>query len=571
VVESPLLVSALYASVAVGVAAAILAWRQRPDPGATPLVWLLGGQTWWSVCTLFRVSSGATGAELFWTRVGWVGVVVVPVAWVSFALEYTGRDQYLTRRYVALLSTVPVVTVLLAFTPEYHDLLVIRQTTPGPGGRAVIDQGGVWFVLIAAYTYVLGVVGVVPILGMLWSTASTFRGQSTTLLLGAFTPLVTSILFNLGAFGDPTVDPTPIAFAVSGVAYLGAISRFELFGKSPAPNWRARQFLFDNIQEGAVVVDRHDVVVEMNEACAEILDTTLEETLGEPAADVLPSYESFPAADEESTNLTVGDETASQSYDVTVTEITDRQQNLLGKSYTLHDITQYLQQQQRLKVLNRALRHNIRTETNIIHGYADRTDATAAEIIKRRAMRIVEVGEKGRDAIELFDAATEEPQPESLSYLLEGAIQRSRETYPDVQFSLTGPDTDVPVPSVASAVLRNVIENAAEHNTGDSERVDVSATVDGDAVTVHVVDDGPGIEAYELDVLESGTETALQHGSGLGLWVVKWGVEVIGGSVRFESREPTGTRVILTIPTLGPESGEAVAESRLEVPPDVAD
>jgi hypothetical protein len=53
--------------------------------------------------------------------------------------------------------------------------------------------------------------------------------------------------------------------------------------------------------------------------------------------------------------------------------------------------------------------------------------------------------------------------------------------------------------------------------------------------------------------------------------VVKWGVEVIGGSVRFESREPTGTRVILTIPTLGPESGEAVAESRLEVPPDVAD
>jgi sensor histidine kinase regulating citrate/malate metabolism len=390
-------------------------------------------------------------------------------------------------------------------------------------------------------------------------------------LLGAFTPLVTSILFNLGAFGDPTVDPTPIAFAVSGVAYLGAISRFELFGKSPAPNWRARQFLFDNIQEGAVVVDRHDVVVEMNEACAEILDTTLEETLGEPAADVLPSYESFPAADEESTNLTVGDETASQSYDVTVTEITDRQQNLLGKSYTLHDITQYLQQQQRLKVLNRALRHNIRTETNIIHGYADRTDATAAEIIKRRAMRIVEVGEKGRDAIELFDAATEEPQPESLSYLLEGAIQRSRETYPDVQFSLTGPDTDVPVPSVASAVLRNVIENAAEHNTGDSERVDVSATVDGDAVTVHVVDDGPGIEAYELDVLESGTETALQHGSGLGLWVVKWGVEVIGGSVRFESREPTGTRVILTIPTLGPESGEAVAESRLEVPPDVAD
>jgi signal transduction histidine kinase len=570
VVESPLLVSALYASVAVGVAAAILAWRQRPDPGATPLVWLLGGQTWWSVCTLFQVSGGTVAERLLWTRAGWIGVVVVPVAWVSFALAYTGRDQYLARRYVALLSVVPALTVLLAFTPAYHDLLVVQQTTTA-GGRTAIDQRGVWFTVIAGYTYVLGVIGVVPILGMLWSTAAAFRGQSTALVVGAFTPLVTSLLFNLGAFGETAVDPTPIAFAVSGVAYLGAMSRFNLFGKSPAPNWRARQFLFDNIQEGAVVVDRHDIVVEMNEASAAFLDTTLDGTVGQPAGEVLPAYESFPADDGTSTKLTFGDGTAGRSYDVTVTEITDRHQHLLGRIYTFHDITQYLRQQQRLKVLNRVLRHNIRTETNVIHGYADQTDSAAAEIIKRRAMRIAEVGEKGRDAIELFDAATEEPRPESLSYLLEAAIQQCRDTYPEVEFSLTRPEADVPVASVVSAALRNVVENAAEHNSGDSRRVEVRATVDRETATVHVVDDGPGIEEYELDVLSSGTETALQHGSGLGLWIVKWGIELVGGSIQFESRSPTGTRVILTIPTLGQESAESVDGSRQGIPSDAAD
>jgi signal transduction histidine kinase len=571
VAQFPLLVVALYASVAVGVAAAILAWRQRPDPGATPLVWFLAGQTWWSVCTLFRVSSTTVAAELFWTRVAWVGVVVVPVAWVMFALEYTGRDEYLDRQYVAALSVVPAITVVLAFTPQYHDLLVLQQTTPAGGGATVVEQGGVWLAVIAGYTYLLAVVGVLPILRMLWSTASTFRGQSTTLLIGAFTPLVTNVLFNLGVYGAVPVDPTPIAFSISGAAYLGAITQFRLFGVNPAPNWRARQFLFDNIQEGAVVVDRHDVVVEMNEACAAILDVDLGTALGSSAPDVLPDYDSFPADGETSTTLTLGDGTTSHSYDITVTEVTNRQGTLLGRIYTLHDITQYLQQQQRLKVLNRALRHNIRTETNIIHGYADQTASETAEIIKRRAMRIVEVGEKGRDAIELFDSATERSEPESLSYLLERAIQQARESYPAVQFTLDRPTTDVAVPAITRTVLRNVIENGAEHNRGERMQVDVSARVEDGSVTVHVVDDGPGIDEYELDVLASGTETALQHGSGLGLWLVKWGVELLGGSVQFESRRPTGTRVILTIPTLDEASPETVTAPDDELSPDAAD
>ena len=552
---------ALYASVAVGIAAAILAWRRRADPGATPLVLFLVGQTWWSTCTLFRVSSTTVPEELLWTRLGWIGVVVVPVTWVAFSLEYTGRDEYLTRRSVALLSVVPVLTVVLAFTPAYHDLLAIQQASSATGGEVVVEQGGVWFTVIAVYTYILTVVGIVPILQMLWSTASTFRGQSMTLLVGAFTPLVMNVLFNLDAFGGIAVDPTPIAFSVSGVAYLGAISQFELFGKNPAPNWRARQFLFDNIQEGAVVVDRHDVVVEMNEACAEILTISREDALGAQAADVLPDYESFPGHEEASTKLTIDDGQASRSYDVTVTEITNRQNVPLGAIYTLHDITQYLRQQQRLKVLNRALRHNIRTETNIIYGYADQPDSAAADIVKQRAMRIVDVAEKGRDAIELFDTATEEPQPESLSFLLEFTVQQARESYPDVEFTVDGPSTDVAVAKVLRTVLRNVVENAAEHNTGDSRHVDLSATVDEDTATVHVVDDGPGIDEYELDVLESGTETAIQHGSGLGLWVVKWGVELVGGSVQFESRRPTGTRVILTIPTLDGEPSEPSTEN----------
>nr|WP_255473516.1 histidine kinase N-terminal 7TM domain-containing protein [Halogeometricum sp. CBA1124] len=108
-----------------------MAWRQRPEPGATPLVALLVGQSWWSVCILFGLREGTVAARLFWTNWAWVGVVAIPVAWLLFALEYTGRDEYVQPRYVAALSFVPALTVLLMVTDRYHDLLYLRPYASG--------------------------------------------------------------------------------------------------------------------------------------------------------------------------------------------------------------------------------------------------------------------------------------------------------------------------------------------------------------------------------------------------------------------------------------------------------
>jgi signal transduction histidine kinase len=65
-------------------------------------------------------------------------------------------------------------------------------------------------------------------------------------------------------------------------------------------------------------------------------------------------------------------------------------------------------------------------------------------------------------------------------------------------------------------------------------------------VTVTVEDDGPGIPAEEVEVLDREVETALQHGSGLGLWIVKWVIERSDASIAFDATD--GTRVDITIP-----------------------
>jgi len=44
-----------------------------------------------------------------------------------------------------------------------------------------------------------------------------------------------------------------------------------------------------------------------------------------------------------------------------------------------------------------------------------------------------------------------------------------------------------------------------------------------------------------------GTETPLRHGSGIGLWIVKWGIDHLGGRISFAEREPQGTTVTVAV------------------------
>jgi sensor histidine kinase regulating citrate/malate metabolism len=78
--------------------------------------------------------------------------------------------------------------------------------------------------------------------------------------------------------------------------------------------------------------------------------------------------------------------------------------------------------------------------------------------------------------------------------------------------------------------------------------VGIGATGADGWVAVSVADDGPGIEPTEYDVLKRGTETPLRHGSGIGLWIVKWGVDHLGGRISFDERDPRGTAVTVCVP-----------------------
>jgi signal transduction histidine kinase len=543
----------LLVTIAIGAAGALLAWRERPEPGAVPLALLLLTQCWWSATLFFRIDAAGLAAKTFWLNVSWVGVPFIPVTWLFFSLEYTGHSEYVRPRYIALASVIPAITAVLALTNGYHDLLheTIRLAEQN-GGTQLVRTFGIWYWIIAGYTYLLGLLGAVPLLEFVTSEINSFRGQSLAILIGLFAPWVTNVLFLLDVLSTGAVDPTPIAFSVSGIAYLGALTRFELFGTSPTPIRPARRSIFDRMRGGVIVLDRYGNVVDMNDRAGAAINISPAEALGQPVETAVPQLGPVDGQRVQAGQTVLQPEETSQSYDVSATEVTDTHDRRIGHIVTLTDISDYLRQQQRLEVLNRVFRHNIRTNIQVIVSNAEYLatgeETEPAETVKRNALEIQEVSEKIRLVLDSFEKVRDGTKPVSLRIVLEEKVETLREEYPETSVESDLPEGTFYVDSVLDDVLWNVLENAAAHNDSAEPEVRVEAWGEDDSVTVVVADNGPGIDDEELAILNEGGETPLEHGSGIGLALILWGTEMVGGTVTVEDNDPTGTVVTLDIP-----------------------
>jgi len=247
--------------------------------------------------------------------------------------------------------------------------------------------------------------------------------------------------------------------------------------------------------------------------------------------------------------------------EVTVTPV----ENAAGETVQFigfqQDITPRKRREKLLDVMNRVLRHNLRNKMNIVLGGA--TGATGAgQMVASAAEDVISLADRARD---LHAVAQEDRNPErvDLDDVFDGLHQQFADEYPEATVEkVTKTPRDVVAGSEVAAALAEVMRNALVHDPADNTTVTLAAHDDGDEIAVTITDDGPGINQMERAVVESGTESALEHGSGLGLWFVNWVITRYGGSFRVASRdEANGTVATIHLPAAS-EDDDVLAVAR---------
>jgi len=218
------------------------------------------------------------------------------------------------------------------------------------------------------------------------------------------------------------------------------------------------------------------------------------------------------------------------------------------------DVTDRKRTERLVRLLNRVLRHNLRNDIIPFMAFGEmleRGEHDAVDLgarIEASASTLVELSDKARD---LKQSAQRDPLPERLetAALVDRVADAFRDHGSATIETTVRTERGICAGAELDRALSELVENALEHGADGAEsRVDISAVDDGEWVVITVSDDGPGIEAVESTVLESGRETQLEHGSGLGLWLVNWLVTQYGGSFQVQEGEEGGTVARIRVP-----------------------
>lgn len=474
------------------------------------------------------------------------------LAWFCFAVVYRGYGSNLTRLRLVALTTPLCLHVLAFITNPVHELSIRNLQVSAEGATTLITYGfGPIYSFATAYALLLVFSGAALVIEAAIRDSDLYADQGIALFVGSLMPIIGVLLTLFGATGLGSTNPTPALLTVTAVSYGYAIFRADLLATSPQVAAEGRSIAIESLEQGFLIVDGTDRVIGANEAAKSLLG--VDKLRGRSFETVFPSDRT---ADADIVTFRTADRSVIEAR---VTSGTGSDDSGVSRVVTLRDVTQQRERQERLDVLQRVLRHNVRNDLTVVQGYARQITSddsssvdseTAARRIIDNSQDLVSIAEKVREVDEKLGSASGERESVALPALLKRRIEHIRETA-EKQVTIR---TDLPEAcqiSTEAVVLKTVIdealENAVRHTEQDDPRIDLSVSL-GETILIRIADDGPGVPEHERNAVLAGTVTPLEHSTGLGLWTVQWGVRHLNGELSIRDRSPHGTIVEIQLP-----------------------
>lgn len=218
----------------------------------------------WSVTYGLELASGTLEQIKFFINLEYTGVVVLPLMWFFFCLHFSDKEcWYKKPRNLLLIVIMPVVTLVMAWTNDYHHLLYSRMMVDYHGPFPLADHSpGIWYYVFVAYFYLMLSCGCYLLIQKFKSSDPVYKKQNISILIAAFIPWLANIASLLGLKPLGFIDITPYGFILTSFFVIIGIYRFKLFDIIPI----AREKVLELMQDGFVVLDQQHRVIDYNKS-----------------------------------------------------------------------------------------------------------------------------------------------------------------------------------------------------------------------------------------------------------------------------------------------------------------
>jgi PAS domain S-box-containing protein len=529
------------------------ALANRDKPGSTGFLFVLAGITLWSLGAAGLQVAGSDPVVMLAFALRMAGPLIAASGFFLLLAEYTGLLSP-TRPVLGSILLLVVVIQALTWTNPLHHLVYGPELSLTEETIRFEKMGPVWVlntVVSHGFNAAAFLLGVIEVL----RTSAMRRQQTLTVLGAAIPPIGLNVLAQF--WMSLSFDPTALGFVLTAFIMGWALYGGTFLDVVPVGRKRAIETMADPV----VVIDDGGRIVDSNPAARDLVEAG-EDWEGMAAAAFFEpfaeEFERFRDVTSIETEVSLTSGGTERHFDLRISPIRGPQERTRGRLVVLREVTARKERERELdlmrQVQSRVLRHNIRNELQVIRGHTqtfrealDGEYSEMAETVIERSDALIKTSNNTRAVEELLEK-DQTPVEMDLAADLGELVETYRSRYPAVSFTFdaAAPCWVETTPAMEFAI-ENLIDNAAVHNDVADAEVTVSIVITDNGAVVTVADNGPGIPDQELAVLERGSETALSHGSGMGLWVVDWVVDHALASVSFKTGS-TGTEITIRIP-----------------------
>ena len=203
---------------------------------------------------------------LFFENFVYISACIVPILILFLAITFVKTKVNFTLKYL-LLFIVPIISLLVLWTNNYHHLFYIKYST---NFRETVF--GPYFTIHSLYSYLCVGIGMIILLVYSIKNSGIFSKQSLLFVIGTSICLIINILSTFGIL-DLSIYATPISFTIGILFYAIAIFKFNFLSVAPI----ALQKVVDRISDSYIVLDENNNITDFNHTLTTTFNTSEKE------------------------------------------------------------------------------------------------------------------------------------------------------------------------------------------------------------------------------------------------------------------------------------------------------
>jgi diguanylate cyclase (GGDEF)-like protein len=353
-------------SILAGILFLYLLGRNLDSRSATFMAFLMGASSLWAGLNGFEYLANRLEAKLLLANLQYIAIATIPVIWYSFGRSYDLEERTGTGSNPNLLIwLVPAITSVLVWLDPTLGFVRTNIRLEEQGGFVMIAKDfGPWFWFHSLYSYVFIIAGTVFILRGAGARGWTGRMQQVMLLGGALLPTGANLIYIVGLFPVPTVDPTPLAFSITGVLLVVNLTRFRFLSLVSV----ARAEAMENLVDALLIFDSHSALAYANKAAKSALEIHSLAIGGKilNLGPVLGSLADLRGGEEREIALSPSSYNPEARNFVARASTILRGKRSVGLALVLHDVTRRAAAEKSLKELNQVLEERIAERTKTL-------------------------------------------------------------------------------------------------------------------------------------------------------------------------------------------------------------